>query len=173
MKSGVHGKWLLFITFWHDIVFTVEGQGSCGGVQVWWWSHPSAQEWEWHPLFLQVSTFQVCCGLCLVSSIAFGVGLICLGWFCTILWCSILCRCALYVFLPVPFFCNNLLTVSCTELHCPFFLFGPKLGHANINLHVGCAVRTFIDHSEYKEAIADTLCQNILPEKYVLLSCRC
>jgi hypothetical protein len=28
--------------------------------------------------------------------------------------------------------------------------------------------RTFIDHSEFKEAIADTLCQNILPEKCIL-----
>jgi hypothetical protein len=163
MKIGVHGKWLLFITFWHDIVFTVEGQGSCGGVQVWWWSHPSAQEWEWHPLFLQVSTFQVCCGLCLVSCIAFAQ-------FCGIpYFVDVLCRC----FFQCIFFFNNLSTVSCTELHCPFFLFGLKLGHANINLHVGCVVRTFIDHSKYKEAIADTLCQNILLEKYVLLSCRC
>jgi DNA ligase-4 len=28
--------------------------------------------------------------------------------------------------------------------------------------------RTFIDHSKYKEAIADTLCQNILLEKCIL-----
>jgi hypothetical protein len=68
-----------------------------------------------------------------------------------------------------PALIQSVLIVNCSV---PLVRRGHKVGHANGNLIVGYGCRTFIDHSEFKEAIADTLCQNILPEKYVLRACR-